>query len=106
MTKRLYVGNLAFQATEPLIEQRFSECGTVTSVALMIDRVSGRSRGFAFVEMASAEEAQSAIAALNGKDLVGRPLRVDLAEDKRSASTSGGRGRTGGGDGGGWRSRH
>ena len=104
MSKRLYVGNLAFHATEPLIEQRFAECGTVASVALVIDRASGRSRGFAFVEMASAQEAQSAIAALNGKDLLGRALRVDLAEDKRNAPTSGGRGRAGGGDGGGWRS--
>lgn len=96
MTNRLYVGNLAFEATEPLIEKRFSECGEVASVALMLDRVSGRSRGFAFVEMTTAEGARKAIADLNGKDLLGRALRVDLAEERRSGATGGGgRGRSG-----------
>jgi cold-inducible RNA-binding protein len=99
---RLYVGNLAFQATEALIEERFAQCGEVASVVLMLDRVSGRSRGFAFVEMASAEGAQKALAELNGKDLLGRALRVDVAEERRSGpGGGGGRGRPGGG--GRWR---
>ena len=109
---RLYVGNLAFQTTEALLQERFAECGEVASVTLMLDRVSGRSRGFAFVEMANAEGAQRAIAQLNGKDLLGRPLRVDIAEERRSGGPSrggggggggGGRGRPGGG--GGWGDR-
>ena len=107
MTKRLYVGNLAFQATEALIEKRFSEHGEVASVALMIDRASGQSCGFAFVEMASPEGAQSAVTELNGKDLLGRALRVDVSEERRNGPTSG-RGRAGIGSsssgGGGWRS--
>ena len=102
MTKRLYVGNLAFQATEALLEERFSAHGEVASVALMIDRASGQSRGFAFVEMASPEGARSALAELNGKDLLGRTLRVDVAEERRNGPVGGGgRGRSGGG--GGWR---
>lgn len=90
--KRLYVGNLAFQATESVIEERFSKCGEVASVALMLDQTSGRSRGFAFVEMASTEGAQKALAELNGKDLLGRSLRVDVAEERRNGPTSGGGG--------------
>ena len=102
---RLYVGNLAFQATEALIEKHFSECGQVVSVALLLDQVSGRSRGFAFVEMANAEGAQRALAELNGKEVFGRFLRVDVAEERRNGPTSsGGGGRNGGGGGGGaWR---
>ena len=106
---RLYVGNLAFQATEAVVEKRFAECGEVASVALVLDQASGRSRGFAFVEMASAEGAQKALAELNGTDLLGRSLRVDVAEERRNGPTGGGgggggRGRSGGGGGGGgWR---
>ncbi len=99
MANRLYVGNLAFEATENLIEKRFSECGEVASVALMLDRASGRSRGFAFVEMANAEGAKKALTELNGKDLLGRALRVDVAEERRNGPTGGGggggRGRSG-----------
>jgi cold-inducible RNA-binding protein len=99
---RLYVGNLAFQATEAQIEQRFSACGEVASVVLMLDQTSGRSRGFAFVEMANPAGAQKAIAELNGKELLGRFLRVDVAEERRNGPmSSGGGGRPGGG--GGWR---
>jgi RNA recognition motif-containing protein len=104
---RLYVGNLAFQATEALLEKRFSECGEVASVALVLDHASGRSRGFAFVEMTSAEGAQKALAELNGTDLLGRSLRVDVAEERRNGPTSGGGGGRGGREGsggsGGWR---
>jgi RNA recognition motif-containing protein len=103
MKNRLYVGNLAFEATETVIEKRFSECGAVTSVALVLDQVSRRSRGFAFVEMASAEDAQRALAELNGKDLLGRYLRVDVAEERRNGPMSGGRERSGSGGAGRWR---
>jgi cold-inducible RNA-binding protein len=105
MSNRLYVGNLAFQATEAVIQERFSQCGEVASVALVLDHVSGRSRGFAFVEMVSEEGARKAITDLNGKDLLGRSLRVDIAEERRNGPMrggGGGRGRPGGG-GGNWR---
>ena len=112
MAKSLYVGNLAFQATEDVIQKQFAECGEVASVALMLDQASGRSRGFAFVEMANAEGAQRAVAELNGKALLGRSLRVDVAQERRNGPMGGGggggRGRAGGGEGGGggWRSGH
>ncbi len=99
MTNRLYVGNLAFHATEDLINQHFSACGEVVSVSVMTDRETGRSRGFAFVEMGSAEAAQKAIQELNGSDLQGRPLRVDIAAERSGGG--GGRGGGGGGRGGG-----
>jgi cold-inducible RNA-binding protein len=106
MSNRLYVGNLAFHATEDLLTQHFSNCGEVRSVAVMLDRDSGQSRGFAFVEMASAEGARKALADLNGKDFEGRSLRVDVAEERRSGGGGGGggggsRGGYGGGGGGG-----
>jgi RNA recognition motif-containing protein len=97
MANRLYLGNLAFHVTEDLINKRFTECGEVASVSLVIDRTSGQSRGFAFVEMATAEGAQKALAE-NGKDFAGRSMRVDVAEERRSG---GGGGRGGGGFGGG-----
>jgi RNA recognition motif-containing protein len=97
MTNRLYVGNLAFHATEILINKHFSECGEVLSVAVMTDRDSGQSRGFAFVEMADAAGAQKALAELNGKDFQGRTLRVDVAEERSGRSGGGGRGGPGGG---------
>jgi RNA recognition motif-containing protein len=109
MTNRLYVGNLPFHATEDLISQRFATCGEVKSVALMLDRISGQSRGFCFVEMATQEGAEKAIAELNGKDFEGRSLRVDVAQERPSGGgggggggggRSGGGGRGGGGGGG------
>lgn len=96
MANRLYVGNLAFHATEDLINQHFSACGEVVSVSVMLDRNTGRSRGFAFVEMATADAAQKAVAELNGTDLQGRALRVDIAEERRGGGGGGGgRGRRG-----------
>ena len=104
MTNRLYVGNLAFHATEDLINQHFSACGEVVSVSVMTDRETGRSRGFAFVEMGSAEAAQKAIQELNGSDLQGRPLRVDIAAERGGGGGGGrGGGGRGGGGGGGYR---
>src|SRR5262245_59083798 len=83
MSNRLYVGNLPFHATEELISQRMAQCGGVRGVDLILDRISGRPRGFAFVEMATAEGMQKAIAELNGKDFEGRPLTVKVAEERR-----------------------
>jgi cold-inducible RNA-binding protein len=104
MANRLYVGNLPYHATEDLIQSHFAAAGEVVSVQLMLDRMSGQSRGFCFVEMASAEAAQKAISDLNGKDFAGRSLRVDVAEERRGGGGGGGGGggrdRDGGGGGG------
>ena len=98
MTK-IYVGNLPFSADEGQVRQLFEQHGTVDSVALINDRETGRPRGFGFVEMPRADAAR-AIQALNGKDMGGRPLRVNEAQER----TGGGRGpRPGGGGGGGGR---
>lgn len=82
MSTRLYVGNLPYHATEDLIAQHFATSGEVKSVNLMIDRMSGQSRGFCFVDMGTADAAQKAIDDLNGKDFAGRALRVDIAQEK------------------------
>jgi RNA recognition motif-containing protein len=97
MSNRLYVGNLPFHATDSLLSERFSSCGEVKEAQVVLDRVSGQSRGFGFVEMATAEGAQKAISELHGKDFEGRALRVDLAQERRSGG--------GGGGGGGGRGR-
>lgn len=96
MSNRLFVGNLPFHATEDLVSQRFAQCGGVVSVSVVTDRETGRSRGFAFVEMATTEAAQKAIAELDGENLEGRPLSVRVAEDRKKG---------GGGGGGGFRDR-
>jgi RNA recognition motif-containing protein len=104
MNNRLYVGNLAFHTTEDTLLQMFASCGTVTEAKLVIDRETGRSRGFAFVSMATDAEANAAIEQLNGADLDGRPLRVNIAEERRPGGGGGGfRGGRGGGGGGGFR---
>jgi RNA recognition motif-containing protein len=103
MSNRLFVGNLSFRSTEDSIKAAFSESGDVQGVRLMLDRDTGRSRGFAFVDMATAEEAQAAIQKWNGADLDGRALRVNLAEDRREGGGGGGGGRGGFGGGGGGR---
>ena len=106
MNTRLYVGNLAFHTTEDVLLQTFSQYGAVTEVKLMMDRETGRSRGFAFVAMADADGARKAIAELNGALVDGRPLRVNEAEERRERSGGGGGGGGfGGGGGGGGRSR-
>ena len=89
MSNRLYVGNLPFHATHDLITQRFIDCGEVKAVDVVIDRDTGRSRGFAFVEMATPAAAEKAIADLDGEDFEGRPLRVSIAEDRRSSNDRG-----------------
>jgi cold-inducible RNA-binding protein len=89
MGRKLFVGNLSFQTTSADLEVLFAEVGTCESAAVISDRDTGRSRGFGFVEMASNEEAQKAIAALNGRDVQGRQLNV--SEAKERADRGGGR---------------
>jgi RNA recognition motif-containing protein len=95
MGKKLYVGNLPFTSTETDLQDLFARHGDVDSVKVITDRETGRSRGFAFVEMADASAADDAIRALDGTDLGGRSLRVNEAQDRR-----------GGGGGGGGRARY
>ena len=105
MGNRLYVGNLPFHATEDLIQQKFATCGEVKEVALMLDRMTGQSRGFCFVEMATSEGAQKALDELNQQDFEGRALRVDVAQERSGGGGGGDRGgggRGGGGGGGGF----
>jgi RNA recognition motif-containing protein len=106
MINKLFVGNLSFETTENDLQDAFAAHGTVTETNLMMDRVSGRPRGFGFVTMSSPEEAQKAIAALNGSQLGGRALTVNVAKprEERAPGGSGGRreyGGSGGGYGGG-----
>jgi RNA recognition motif-containing protein len=82
MGKKLYVGNLSYGIGDSDLQQLFSACGTVVSAQVIMDRSKGRSKGFGFVEMNSDEEAQAAIAALNGKEIEGRPLTVNEARPK------------------------
>ncbi len=92
MGKKLYVGNLPYSATEEELQQAFSRFGTVASVKLITDRDTGRSKGFAFVEMASDREAADAIGGLNGTDLSGRALTVSEARPQAPREGGGGRG--------------
>ncbi len=80
MTNKVYVGSLSFDTTEDALKDLFAEAGKVDSVSIIIDKFSGRSKGFAFVEMSSEEEAKKAIEMLNGKELDGRTLIVDEAK--------------------------
>lgn len=98
MGKKLYVGNLSYDVTSSALEQLFASHGTVDSATVIEDRMTGRSKGFGFVEMSSGDEAQAAINALDGQQLDGRPLKVNEAKPK-----TGGGGRSGGGGGGGGR---
>lgn len=104
MSNKLYVGNLAFATTEDQIAELFAQFGTVDSVNLITDRDTGRSKGFAFVEMSSREEAQEAISQLDGSSLDGRPLTVNEARPKVERSGGGGFGGPRGGRDGGGRS--
>src|SRR5438477_3653119 len=96
MGKKLYVGNLEYSVTDSTLEQMFAAYGTVESAQVIMDRDTGRSKGFGFVEMKTDQEAQAAIAALNGQMSGGRSLTVNEARPK----TEGGRGGGGGGGGG------
>ena len=97
MSMKLYVGNLSFQTSSDDLQQLFSQAGTVESASVVEDRETGRSRGFGFVEMATAEEGQAAIQQFNGKEVNGRALTVNEA---RPREDRGGRGGGGGGRGG------
>lgn len=94
---KLYVGNLSFETTENDLQDLFDQHGQVNEVSLMMDRMTGRSRGFAFVTMNDKAQAEAAITALNGKDLNGRTISVSEARPRED------RPRTGGGGGGGQR---
>jgi RNA recognition motif-containing protein len=98
MSKKLYVGNLSFSSTEDDVRDHFAPFGEVISVNLITDRETGRLRGFGFVEMDD-EGANAAIAALDGKELGGRTLKVNEAQDKPRSGGGGGGGRRGGGGG-------
>jgi RNA recognition motif-containing protein len=95
LSKKLYVGNLPFSATEDELRSLFERHGSIASVNVITDRETGRARGFAFVEMDEASAADDAMRALDGSDMGGRSLRVNEAEDKRRGG--------GGGGGGGYR---
>jgi cold-inducible RNA-binding protein len=94
------VGNLSFDVTENALQDAFAAYGTVVETNLMMDRATGRPRGFGFVTMSSPEEAQKAIDALNGKELAGRALTVNIAKPREERPAGGGRGGYGGGRGG------
>jgi cold-inducible RNA-binding protein len=102
MGRRLYVGNLSYDTTEADLRDAFGSAGTVTDVKVVLDRETGRPRGFAFVEMSSDSDAQNAIAQLDGRDLGGRTLKVNEAQERAGGGGGGGGGfRAGGGGGGG-----
>jgi RNA recognition motif-containing protein len=101
MGSKLYVGNLPFSATEQVLAESFAQCGTVQSAKIIVDRDSGRSKGFGFVEMATDEEAQTAIKKYNGADWEGRPMTVNEARPMVPRDDRGGSG-----GGGGSRSRY
>jgi RNA recognition motif-containing protein len=102
MSTKLFVGNLSYDLTENDLQDAFAAHGTVVEANLMMDRATGRPRGFAFVTMSTPEEAQKAISAMNGKELGGRALTVNIARPREERSHGGGGGGRGGygGDGG------
>jgi cold-inducible RNA-binding protein len=103
MNTKLYVGNLSFDATENDIQDMFTACGPVQAVNLIVDRMTNRSRGFAFVTMETPEGAQAAIQQLGGKEVNGRALTVNEARPREEGGGGGGRSFGGGGGGGGRR---
>ena len=101
MSAKLYVGNLQYATTDADLSAMFEPHGTVKSASVVMDRDTGRSKGFGFVEMGNDQEAQAAIAALNGQQVGGRSLTVNVARPKEARSGGGGGGYGGGGGGGG-----
>ncbi len=99
MGKKLYVGNLPYSVNQQSLQDTFSQCGTVESVNVIMDRDTGQSKGFAFVEMSSDSEAQKAIQELNGSSLDGREIKVNEAKPKAPRDNRGGGGYGGGGGG-------
>ena len=106
MSSKLFVGNLSFNTTENDLQDAFAAFGTVTEANLMMDRMTNRPRGFGFVTMSSPEEAQKAIEGLNGKDMDGRALTVNVAKPREERTGGGRRESGGGGYGGGGRNRY
>jgi RNA recognition motif-containing protein len=102
---KLYVGNLSFKTTEDQLRQAFEAHGQVSSATVVMDRDTGRPRGFGFVEMTNDDEARAAVEALNGKPLDGRDLTVNEARPREAGGGGGSRGGFGGGRGGGGGSR-
>lgn len=99
MAHKLFVGGLAFTTTSEGLQEFFAQAGEVVSASVITDRFTGRSRGFAFVEMATMDEATRAVSDLNGRELDGRPLKVELAKPKSEGRSGFSRG----GGRGGWR---
>src|SRR5437899_13012334 len=101
MASKLYVGGLAYSTTSEGLREYFAQCGNVLSAPVITARFSGQSRGFGFVEMNTAEEAQNAISQLNGRELDGRRITVEISNPQapRSGGGGGGGGRPGGGGG-------
>jgi RNA recognition motif-containing protein len=95
MSNKIYVGNLPYSVTDSTLESNFAEFGRVSSAKVMMDRETGRSKGFGFVEMASAEVAQAAIEALHGMSVDGRSITVNLARPREEARGTGGYGANG-----------
>jgi RNA recognition motif-containing protein len=99
MASKLYIGGLSYSTTSDGLREYFAQCGQVLSATVITDRFSGQSRGFGFVEMNTAEEAQNAISQLNGRELDGRRITVEISNPQAPRSGGGG-GRPGGGGGG------
>jgi RNA recognition motif-containing protein len=100
---RLFVGNLSYQTMENDLQDYFSQAGQVTSVNLMMDKFTGKSRGFAFVELSNIDEANKAVEMFHGKELQGRPLTVNIARPREERAPGARSGFGGGGGGGGYR---
>ena len=100
MAQKLFIGSLSFSTTSEGLREFFTQCGSVTSATVITDQFSGRSRGFGFVEMATPEEATAAVQRLNGKDLDGRQIKVEMAKPAGSGGGGGGPRRGPGGGGG------
>lgn len=96
MAKKLYVGGLSYQTDQQTLQDLFSQAGTVASVAIITDRMTGQSKGFGFVEMSTEEEAQNAITMFNGKEVDGRSITVNEARPQESRPSRGGFNRGGG----------
>lgn len=115
MGTRLFVGNLSYSVTDTLLQEAFGRFGNVVSASVVVDKMSGRSRGFGFVELSSEAEAERAVSEMNGAELDGRPVNVNIARPREERGFGGGGGgfrsggggggfRSGGGGGGGFRS--
>lgn len=102
MAKKLYIGGLSYSTSEDALRDAFAQAGNVASASIIMDKMSGRSRGFGFIEMSTDEEAQSAISMWNGKELDGRTLTVNEARPLAPRGDRGDRGGNRGGGGGRW----